>query len=258
MPQYFPLPRAEVRAGLKAADIRLRRAMVEPPYLLSPGSALATTGDPQQCIYALRSGLMARSRVLPDGTKQIMMFRLPGDLVGLRSLLVERYPDVLQAISPVTIQSLDCRTALDLFRSDPDVALRFLWQLAEDERRLHNWIIALGRGSAIQRVAALILDIRGRLSQAGLIRDNRFSFPVTQRQIGQHLGLTDVHVSRTLRRLSQEKVLALGRGVVEVLDPPALGEYAAPLQDIFERESPDFRGGPIPPAADDRRRAVKR
>jgi CRP-like cAMP-binding protein len=250
MPEYFPVPRAEVHAGLRAADILLRRAMLEPPYLLPAGSTLATTGDAQHCIYALRSGFMARSRILPDGTEQIMMFRLPGDLVGLRLLVVDRYPDVLRAISPVTLQSLDYRTALALFRSQSDVALRFLWQLAEDERRLHNWIIALGRGSAIQRIATFILDIRGRLSQAGLTREDRFTFPVTQRQIADHLGLTHVHVSRTLRRLRGEKVATVDRGVVEIFDLPALSEYAAPLQDIFERESPAFGGAPLlPPRA---------
>ena len=176
------------------------------------------------------------------------MFRLPGDLVGLRSLVVDRYPDVLRAISPVTLQSLDYRTALALFRSQSDVALRFLWQLAEDERRLHNWIIALGRGSAIQRIATFILDIRGRLS--GLTREDRFTFPVTQRQIADHLGLTHVHVSRTLRRLRGEKVATVDRGVVEIFDLPAFSEYAAPLQDIFKRETPAFGGAPLlPPRA---------
>jgi len=119
MPEYFPVPRAEVHAGLRAADILLRRAMLEPPYLLPAGCTLATTGDAQHCIYALRSGFMARSRILPDGTEQIMMFRLPGDLVGLRSLVVDRYPDVLRAIS---LESGPHRP-VDHFRSDPPAGL---------------------------------------------------------------------------------------------------------------------------------------
>lgn len=241
MDQYFPTPRAEIHQSLAAADALIRR-VVQPPRLLRPASVLVATGDCPGTLYTLRSGMMAWSRTLPDGREQIIMFRLPGDLLGLRNLIFDRYPDVLRAISPVVVQSLDHATALQLARSNPDIALRFIWQLAEDERRLHNWIVALGRGHAIQRIATLILDVRGRLMRAGLIGERRFGFPVTQQQIADHLGLTLVHVNRTLKRLRDENIVTFRRGVVVIDNLQALGEYAAPLQDIFERESPAFGG----------------
>ena len=118
-----------------------------------------------------------------------------------------------------------------------------MWQLAEDERRLHNWVIALGRGRAVERIATLMLDFRGRLTQAGLVNGDQFSLPMTQEQIGDHLGLTLVHVNRTLKRLREEGVLTVAHGRAQIHDVEALAGYAAPMQDIFERESKSFGGG---------------
>ena len=171
------------------------------------------------------------------------MVFLPGDLLGLKTMLIDRQPDSIQSLGRATVQELGYEPALELARTDPDVSLRFMWQLAEDERRLHNWVIALGRGSAIERIATLMLDFRGRLIQAGIGNGDQFHLPMTQEQIGDHLGLTLVHVNRTLRRLREDGILTVRSGLVQIHDVDALALYAAPMQDIFERESKDFGGG---------------
>ena len=79
-----------------------------------------------------------------------------------------------------------------------------MFQLAEDERRLHNWVTALGKGHADERIATLLLDLRGRLhAQAGLANGDGFYIPMTQQEMADHLGLTLVHVNRVLRRLRE-------------------------------------------------------
>ena len=104
-------------------------------------------------------------------------------------------------------------------------------------------MIALGRGSAIERIATLMLDFRGRLMQAGIGDGDRFHLPMTQEHIGDHLGLTLVHVNRTLKRLREDGILTVRSGLVQIHDVDALALYAAPMQDIFERESKAFGGG---------------
>jgi CRP/FNR family transcriptional regulator len=207
------------------------------------GSAVVRTGEPHHEIYRLTYGWLARSRTLSDGRQQIIMVFLPGDLLGLKTMLIDRQPDSIQCLTGATVQALGCEQALDLARTDPDVSLRFMWQLAEDGRRLHNWVIALGRGRAIERIATLMLDFRGRLTQAGLVIGDQFPLPMTQEQIGDHLGLTLVHVNRTLKRLREEGVLTVAHGRALIHDIEVLASYAAPMQDIFERESKSFGGG---------------
>src|ERR671938_898632 len=189
----FPPPREQLQDRLEAGDRALGRVMPTRMHTLVDHEILIPTGKPHGSIYRLKSGWMARSRVLSDGRQQIIMVFLPGDLLGLETMLLDRQPDSIQCIARATVQPLNYETALDLGRTDPDVSLRFMWQLAEDERRLHNWVIAMGRANAIERIATLVLDFRGRLMQAGLIDGESFAMPMTQEQIGDHLGLTVVH-----------------------------------------------------------------
>ncbi len=248
MPIEFPPPREKIQDRLEVGDRALGRVMRPSVRSLRPREILIPTGQPHDEIYRLTSGWMARSRILSDGRQQIIMVFLPGDLLGLKAMLFDRQPDSVQCISGATVQSLHYEPALELAKTDPDVSLRFMWQLAEDERRLHNWVIALGRGNAVERIATLMLDFRGRLMQAGLVNGDDFQLPLTQEQIGDHLGLTVVHVNRTLKRLREEGVLSTASGHARIHDVEALASYAAPMQDIFARESKNFGGG-VPQAS---------
>jgi CRP-like cAMP-binding protein len=238
--RYFPAPSRDIRASLEAADRQLDEAMTERAVVLRRGRVLGIAGRQQDRVYRLRSGFMARSRNLPDGRRQVLMIRLPGDLLCLRSVLLDRQLDTVEALSAATVQELPSSVAFELCRTNADIALRFMWQLAEDDRRLHNWVLALGLGSAIERVSALILDLRGRLTQAGFVSKDKFALPITQQQIADHLGLTPIHVNRTFRRLREEGILNFYRGVIDIHDARGLASYAAPMQDIFQREAFGF------------------
>ena len=89
----------------------------------------------------------------------------------------------------------------------------------------------------------LLLDLRGRLHQAGLANGAGFRMPMTQQEIADHLGLTLVHVNRVLRRLREAGIVTVQRGVVSVDEMARLSQLAAPLQDIYERATPEFGGG---------------
>ena len=79
--------------------------------------------------------------------------------------------------------------------------------------------------------------------QAGIENGDHFHLPMTQEQLGDHLGLTLVHVNRTLKKLREEEILTVRTGHVQIHDLNGLASYAAPMQDIFERESKSFGGG---------------
>jgi len=248
--RYFPAPSKDIHRSLEAADRVLDEAMGDQSIVLRRGRTVGIAGRHQDRVFRLRSGLMARSRHLPDGRRQILMIRLPGDLLCLRSILLGRQLDTIEALSAATVQELPSSAAQALCRGNADVALRFMWQMVEDDRRLHNWVLALGRGSAIERVSALLLDLRSRLIQAGFVSADKFALPITQQQIADHLGLTPIHVNRTFRRLREEGVLTFYRGVLDLHDARALGRYAAPMQDVFERDSAGSGAGDASPGAE--------
>jgi CRP/FNR family transcriptional regulator len=76
----------------------------------------------------------------------------------VKTISLIRQPDALEALSAVTVEFLDHRQVSDLARQDPDIGIRLWWQVSEDQRRLHSWLTGPGRGSAEERIAAMLLD----------------------------------------------------------------------------------------------------
>src|SRR3954451_20695633 len=237
----YPLHRPELRDLLIRGEATLQQAM-RPSGLRREGEALVSTGVESSTVYLLESGWVARTRKTEDDRRQIMMVFLPGDLMGIKSMLFECQPDTIECLTDARVRTIDHKRLLDLVAQDHAVSVRVMFQLAEDERRLHSWVAALGRGMADERIATLLLDLRGRLHQAGSTNGDIFQMPMTQQEIADHLGLTLVHVNRVLRRLREAGIVTVQRGVVKVDEMARLSQLAAPLQDIYERATPEFGG----------------
>jgi CRP/FNR family transcriptional regulator, anaerobic regulatory protein len=242
--ENFPLHRPEFREQLVAGDAAIASAM-QPPQLFRAREPIVREGDGCDFVYRVMSGWAVRCRSTSIGKRQIIAVFLPGDLCGVKSMFLERQPEGIECLTDVSAQAIEYGTLRGLARQNFAIVERLMFQLGEDERHLHNWGTALGRGDAEQRIATFMLDLRGRLHRVGLLKDDTFRFPMTQQQIGDHLGLTVVHVNRVLRRLREAGALAIHNGVVSILDSKKLGETAAPLQDVFERDIPAFSGGTL-------------
>ena len=74
-----------------------------------------------------------------------------------------------------------------------------------------------------------------RLRRAGLIGRATFNFPLTQDQIADHLGMTTVHVSRTCKRLREERLVTVDRQIIIITDADGLREAAGELQRSMAR-----------------------
>jgi CRP/FNR family transcriptional regulator, anaerobic regulatory protein len=238
--EYFPPPRHELLKRLEAGDAALQAAMQHDFRRFAKGTTLVKAAEEHKTVYRLISGAAARVRNLEDGRRQIVLIFLPGDLIAVKAMLLDRQPDSIECLSQCTVRSLACTEAIALSAANPDVAFRFMWQLAEDERRLHNQVAMLGRGNAVERISTMLVDINGRLAKLGLADSMPIS--IRQQDIADYLGLTIVHVNRTLRTLREQGVIAVQTGRIAITDLEAVGRYAAPMLDVFEREAPEFGG----------------
>lgn len=238
---FFPLRRAELEPKLKAGDGRFQQLLDERSIRIDARRPVVPVGQDQQFVYRLRSGWAARLRYLRDGRSQISGILLPGDLVAVRAIFLDAQPDEIATLTDCEFDVVERAVLHDTALADPALMLRLHWQTLEDERRLHNWLIALARGRAEERMALLLLDIRGRLALSGLIAPDaeEIPWPLTQHELGEILGLTAVHVNRTLRVL-REQELAQVKARVARIDPAGLYRLAHPLMDIFERGRPEF------------------
>ena len=234
---YFPSPRPELTAKLAEGDKILDAAMTGTEKVVPVGDVLVRQGEPHGILYRLVAGKVARIRAIEDGRRQIICIFSPGDLLAVKAMMLDRQPDNIEVLSRATVSALEYSKGLALAGEHPNVGLRYMWQLAEDERRLHNSVTLLGRGTALERVSTVLVDLQARL---GLLGGDNAPIHIRQQDLADYVGLTLVHVNRTLRCLREQGAVDTQTGGIFVRDLAALHKHAAPMLDIFERETAVF------------------
>jgi CRP-like cAMP-binding protein len=178
-------------------------------------------------------GVAFSARTISDGRRAITDILLPTDIVGVEHAVIGRSNRDIVAAGPVVYRMLSANKLRQLM-ANPQIAARMLALATEAQWRADRLISALSRMDAYERIASFLLNTYDRLRRAQLITRPTFALHLSQDQIGDHLGLTMVHVSRTLRRLSEDKVVLVDHQVVSILDVERLRAAAA---------------GPLPTAA---------
>lgn len=245
----FPLHRPELLDELRRGDALIMQAMANNRTRFRKGEEIIRTGERCDTVLRLESGWVARTRSLQDGRRSIMTIFVPGELFGVKSFLHREQPDSIEALTHGTALAIKNDRLKQLFDAEPAVALRIAFQLGEEDRRLHNYLIGLGRANAAERIAMMLIEFHGRLVRAGLCENGRYDCPLTQQDMADFLGLTFVHVNRVLGVLRVEGLVTISRGVVQIEDLAALHQLAQPGLDIFERSRPEF-GGTLRAVAD--------
>ena len=122
--------------------------------------------------------------------------------------------------------------------ADRCIALHALAVVAELRWRTARLAAMIGRLDAQARICVMLLDLYERLRRHGLVGRMTYNLPLTQEQMADHLGLTLVHVNRTLRRLRQERIVLVDRQVVIIIDLDRLREFAQGLPQPAELPAP--------------------
>jgi len=188
------------------------------------GETILLQGDAADAVYNIRHGTVCLYKLLPDGRRQIIGFRLPGDFMGLA--LPDQYPFSANAVEPVSA----CRFARSAFTSlvnDKPQLLHRLHEAATHELRLaQNHMVLLGRRTADEKVAAFLIGLRERWRRLGgsLVT---IPLPMTRQDIADYLGLTLETVSRTISKLARSKMLLVVPDGVRLLDPGRIKALAA-------------------------------
>lgn len=205
---------------LPAVEQERLKAMLVRKQQFNPQDEILIEGEISKQVYLIEEGWAYRYKLLSDGRRQILNLALPGDFVGLRSGLFGIGDQTVVALTPVRAARIGTAEVVDLFRDHPKLAAAVAWSSARDESILADRIVSLGRRNALERVSHFFLELLVRLQALGLAGENSFLLPLTQELMGDLLGLSVVHVNRTLRRLREEGLITLenGRAVLHRLD----------------------------------------
>jgi CRP/FNR family transcriptional regulator, anaerobic regulatory protein len=238
----FALHRPEFLGALVRGEEKIARLMQGSDFTVAGGATLIEANTEHAFVYRLLKGWVCRTRLLADGRNQFILIFLPGDLFAVKSMFVTRHPDAVQVISDSVAERIDYRRLYEAYAQDSDIATRCIWQVMEEERRLHSWVVGLGQGSAEERLALLLIDFRGRLALSGSIAPDSLTFgmPLTQSQLADHLGITAVHVNRVLKTFRERGIATVRDGNVNIADLEALTQRAAPLLDAHDRATAEY------------------
>lgn len=180
------------------------RALLGPAQTISAGDTLLVEGESYDRMFVLLSGWAYRYKLLDDGRRQIFGFLLPGDFAGLRGSLMAEADDSVQALVDCRVSSFPVSRIIEMCRDQSELAMTVLWDTARDQSMLAEHAMRLGRRNARERMAHLFLELYHRLEHVGATEENRFEMPVTQEILADALGLSVVHVNRTLQQLKRE------------------------------------------------------
>jgi len=217
---------------LSPAQVQRIEALGERLEAAAPGAMLQTEGGGPMRPTFILSGWACRQRLLPDGRRQIFSILIPGDAVGFCA-----DPSPISSASAVALTKVTLATVEPLgspAAASPSNRAQDPWGFADhmwlsaclEEGLLLDHIVRLGRQTAYERTAHLLLELHWRLALIGQADQRGFTMPLTQEVLADFLGLSIVHVNRTLQQLRRERLIEMSGSKVVLLDAPQLTEIA--------------------------------
>ena len=193
---------------------------------LRRGATLQRENDVGAELFILRKGMMMSSVLLDDGSRQILRFLFPGDMIAVSALVYREAPETITALTAAVVSPFERSAMSRLISSHPRLAALILVYNQIERATLTDRLAALGRTSAKARVAATLIEVRNRRRVLDRDITTRFTLGLTQEEIGDATGLTAVHVNRMLRQLEDEGMIARENGHVTFTDERALTRAA--------------------------------
>lgn len=176
------------------------------------GATILAERMPTRHVFTVLHGWAFRYKTIEDGRRQILNFVLPGDMLGLQGELLNDLPHGVEALTDIELCAFETDAVPNFFRDHPGLALDITWLAAHEERLVDEAVLSVGRRTATERVAALLVHLYKRAASAGLAIGDTVPFPVRQSHLADALGLSPVHINRVLQRLRHDGYIRLGPG----------------------------------------------
>jgi CRP-like cAMP-binding protein len=190
------------------------------------GDAIISAGEIVTHVFAISNGWALRYRALGDGRRQIVNLMLPGDCFDLQALTRSRADHSVEALTTVELLRLQSGDFLKAIQSNASLATAFCWTAVQEESILREQIVRLGRRSGRERLAHIMLEVRRRLLQAGQDIGDTLTLPMSRDVLADLLGLSTVHVSRSVSALREAGLIRTINGAIQLLDIEGLAAVA--------------------------------
>lgn len=183
-------------------------------------------GDDLSACCFIERGIVSRYKTLRDGSTQILAFYIAGDLANLSSTMVAIADHGIRAQSDVTAHFVPHQVIMELCAEHVVIGQAMGFDAMVDGAMAWEWIVNIGRRDSRSRTAHLLLEMATRYKVLGMVRDDAFILPISQVDLSDALGITPVHLNRTLRRLRRDGLIDIAFPQIRIDDWEGLAEVA--------------------------------
>jgi CRP-like cAMP-binding protein len=227
-------------ARLDEAECARLEAAITEVRIVEPRVRLVRAGETLSHSTLLAEGFVCRYIDDRNGLRQLVAFHVPGDFVDLHGYPLRTFDHGIATLTAATVATVPHEALTAMEREAPEMA-RKLWFATLLDAAIHRaWLFRLGRLDAVGRVAHFLCETNARLVLAGLSDGRRFALDITQNDLAEICGLTNVHVNHVVRALREERLCLFRASLVEIPDLQRLaarGQFDPAYLYIDERAS---------------------
>lgn len=237
---FSPLvARLKAIAALDNRDVEALEALPIEMKVVRSNHSIVRTGDRPSSCCLIVDGFVLRAKSTSDGRRQILSIHQSGDIPDLQSLYLHVMDHDVTTMGECVLGFISHDPLRQLIRAHPTIA-EILWRdTLADAAIFREWILNVGQRDALSRIAHLLLELYSRQKLIGRVKENSFRLPITQTQLGDAVGVTSVHVNRTLQELRAKHLLEMSGGMVVIHDETTLRGIAG-FDPLYLHMRPDL------------------
>ncbi len=220
------LKKLKLRTTISPEEERVIRGLVSETRRIPADQLVVRAGERLHNSMLLLDGWLVRSKDLPSGERQVLEVHVAGDFADLHGFTLKQLDHDILSITESVVGLVPHERLLEVTQTDPHLARVFWFSTNVDAAITREMALSLGQRSAISRMAHLFCELHVRLGIVGKTSGDSFEFPLTQRELAECLGLTVVHVNRTLQELRRRDIVEAENRKVKILDREALEALA--------------------------------
>jgi CRP-like cAMP-binding protein len=218
----------EFQADEEEAVLRLPHHVAR----LGAGDYIVEQGAAAEQACVLLSGYVCRQKLTSEGTRSISAVHMRGDIVDLQNSLLGCADHSVQALTQSEVALIPREAIVELAFRSPKIGLAMWYDTLVDASIFREWLLNLGRRDAQTRIAHLICEFGVRLESLGLGDRSSYEFPMTQEQLADATGLTNVHVNRSIKELEARGLITRTKRYIVVANWPNL-QQAGDFDDAY-------------------------
>jgi CRP-like cAMP-binding protein len=209
---------------LGAEDKRILNSAVRDIRHVAAHTDLASEGDKPNSVHLVLEGFACRYKFTAEGNRQIMAYLLPGDFCDMHVVVLKQMDHSIATLSPCTVVDIPRDRILALLQR-PALSLALWCAALVDAAVLREWLVNIGQRRAGQRLAHVLCELLIRLRIVGLA-ENSYDLPLSQRDLADTIGVSNVHLNRVLQDLRREALISWKGDLLVIKDIDRLMEYS--------------------------------